>query len=691
MQGPTVHSRVRLLVLLAVLPNLIWVALDKTPWPWDQAYYGRYSVELFFTLIRRPSEWLPAMLNVFGRMAPGIAWIGQFFVPFGVLIGSIDAALLLSVTLVQAAGLLLMFAAIRELSDRRLWIGVTALIVMASAPLAVALSHYYLVETMQTTAVAWFVLVMALAPRWCKVMTASQLLLATAFAMLAKVSSPIYCAGPGLVGLYYVVRAVNAGRTARNTRVGVTLALGLIISTATAAWYYKNFQRVVAHVSMAASGPVAELYGKHDQFLGSMTYWLSVLQTAFFYRPTVFLASGVLIAGIVVSAVRPQPDGGRFGLAAAVSALQIVIVLSVLSLNSNRDNRYLLPILPHVALILCWSLSRLDRRIVTLAVIVAFALQWGHVQAEALGLIERDRNTSPWLNAPVTDAQAQRILDALVLKTCVDKTPESYWNVVGVQLAWLNAPGVSYAAAKRLLPGNMLKCDYDAITYFETDEDQVWRRLVSKNVAYYVALDSTAYAVPSTPADMAINELNEPILRRVENSGLFQLEGGPEELGGIQIFRRVDRIDHLALGRTLSDQGKHQRAIEELSKATSLDPTNIETWANLALAYERQGDYEKAVSAGIQARTLNFHHYYVNLDLARAFLERREWANAIARAEDAALDARDGQERAAAWALAAKASFSAGESTRGCDFLGRAIHLHSSGELLGEVARNCAR
>ena len=105
-----------LVIFIVVLPSIVWISIDRTAWPWDQAWYGKYSVELFYTLIYAPSEWVPAMLRVFGRMAPGIAWGGQFFVPLGFLTGSIDRALMLSVVCTQAMGLGLMAGALRDLS-----------------------------------------------------------------------------------------------------------------------------------------------------------------------------------------------------------------------------------------------------------------------------------------------------------------------------------------------------------------------------------------------------------------------------------------------------------------------------------------------------------------------------------------------------------------------------------------------
>lgn len=695
---PLLGSRIRseyvwvfLVAFAAILPNLIWIFLDKAAWPWDQAWYGKHSVELFFTLVYSPSKWFSAMLSVLGRQAPGIAWIGQFFVPVGLLIGSVDTGLLLSIVLAHAAALLLTSVAAWELSDRRFLIAVTAVAAMASAPLFIGLSHYYLVEMMQTAAVAWFALIMALAPRWGRLLTASQLVLSTSFAMLAKVSSPLYCIGPGLVALYYLVRSGRKDESESRVMVAATLAFGVLLGLATVAWYNRNLQAVVAHISMAASGNVAELYGKQEQFLLSMKYWLSALRADFFSPPTAILAAGTLLASIVVSVVTPQAQARRLLLAVWVATLELAAVLSVFSLNSNRDNRYLLPLLPYVVLILCWSIYRLDRRLVTYAVVGAFGLQWVYAHAQSFGMIDRAADPT-WLNASVSDARNRTLLDSIVERTCTERTSGFYWNAVGVQLLWLNPPAVSYAAAKALAPRHALNCDFDAIGYYDNDEDRAWNQLVSKKIAYYIAVNSAVYQTPSTTVDMTLNQLNEPILKRVEGSGLFQLEPGVEGHEGILIFRRVDQIDHVANGRVLSDQGKHQQAIDELNKATVLEPSNVEAWANLALAYERQGDFQQAVSAGDRARTLDANHYYVNLGLARAFMQQKEWTSAIRRAEDATLNAPGLQQRVNALAIAAQASFQARDSMKGCSFLRRAADLQSGREILDEIARNgCGR
>jgi tetratricopeptide (TPR) repeat protein len=642
-----------------------------------------------------PSKWPLAMLNALGMEAPGIAWLGQFFVPVGVVIGSIDTGLLLSIVLAQLVALLLTAAAVWELSDRRFRTAVTGVVVMASAPLFIGLSHYYLVEMMQTTAVAWFVLIMALAPGWSRLLTASQLVLATSFAMLAKVSSPLYCLGPGLVALYYFVRPATNDESDSRALVWALramLASGVVLGAATACWYFRNIHIVVEHVAMASSGSVAELYGKQEQFLLSMKYWLSALRAAFFPPAVAICAVGSLLAAIVASLVTRQARSRKFALAVGVAVFEIATVLSVFSVNANRDNRYLLPLLPYVVLILSWSVHRVDRRFVTYAVVGVFALGWADTHAQSLGLADLDRGAPPWLTARVSDARDRALLSSIVERTCGEHTSASYWNAVGVQLIWLNPPGVSYAAAKALAPRHMLNCQFDAIGYYDNNEDAAWSRLMSERITYYVAVDPSAYQAPTTPVDMTVNQLDAPILKRIKDSGVFQLKGGidgrTDGHQGVLIFERVDRVDHIARGRELFDQGKYQQAIDEYNKTAVLDPANVEAWANLAQAYERAGNLEQAVVAGGRARALNPNHYYVNMILAVSFMQEKEWATAVQRAEDAAVNAPGIRERVTALVVAAQASFQARDSAKGCDFLRRAAGVQRGPDILAEIARN---
>jgi len=121
--------------VVVISPSLIWITLDKSIWTWDPALYGKGSVELFYTLIYSPGNWVLLMLNVLRAQAPGVTWFGQFFVPAGHLLGSIDVGLLLSVWVTQALTLVLMYRSVWELSAQNHLVSIVGCLVIASAPL----------------------------------------------------------------------------------------------------------------------------------------------------------------------------------------------------------------------------------------------------------------------------------------------------------------------------------------------------------------------------------------------------------------------------------------------------------------------------------------------------------------------------------------------------------------------------
>src|ERR1700692_1364353 len=86
------------LICLLLAPSLVWIFKDHQVWPWDQAWYGEVSVNLWFSLTHSLTDWARTMIDGLNSKPPGIVWLGQFFVPLRIL-GSVEDALLLSIML----------------------------------------------------------------------------------------------------------------------------------------------------------------------------------------------------------------------------------------------------------------------------------------------------------------------------------------------------------------------------------------------------------------------------------------------------------------------------------------------------------------------------------------------------------------------------------------------------------------
>jgi hypothetical protein len=526
--------------VMMVSPSLIWIALDKSVWMWDEAIYGKGSVDLFYTLIHSPERWL-RRLNIPQSQAPGVSWLGQFFVPLGYLLGSIDMGLLISIILTQAVTLLLMYRAFRELSDRNEPVVIAGCLACASAPLFVAMSHQYLTEPLQLFAVSWFVLIMSFAPKWNRAFTLSQLLAATPVAMLAKVSSPLYCAGPAVVALWYVFRPASLPRQSAGNRTNLVMIFvaGLLLNIGVIRWYSRNITRVIQHVSVASSGPIAEIYGKNDTVLNTLVYWLEALRNNFFL-PSIFVWIGVLCASaMTVHLIKTSVVRKHFTVCALVSLSQLIIVLIVFSFHTNRELKYLLPLLPYVGVVICWTLAQIRFPIVTGLAALFFLAQFASTYGQAFGLLTRAPTTPGWLMVPnsVSSYKESTALDAIIGKTCTDRESQPYLNLVGIEKPWLNEHSANYLAAKHRVLYKPVHCRYGSFGY-ETDPDKIWNHLLS-NVRYYITMDPDSNPVPSEDAHLqAINQNYLPTLKKVQSSIWFELEPALAEDPSIWIFRR---------------------------------------------------------------------------------------------------------------------------------------------------------
>jgi hypothetical protein len=372
------------------------------------------------------------------------------------------------------------------------------------------------------------------------------LLLATPMAMLAKVSSPLYCAGPALVALWYLFRPASSSvkSVRNNSYVVMMFAAGLLLNLAAIRWYSRNITRVIQHVSISSSGPIAEIYGKTDTFLNTMMYWVGALRNSFFL-PSIFLLSSALFASAVsLHLIKRRLAPKHFTMCTLIALSQIVIVLTVFSFSTNRELRYLLPLLPYVGLVICWSVAQIGAPILAGLATLLFLAQLATTYGQALGLMTLATTTPGWLLVPNTiSGQKESIaLNAIVAKTCTDIGSQPYLNVIGIEKPWLNEHSANFLAAKHRVLHRPIGCRYGSFGY-ETDPDKIWNNILS-NTRYYITMNPNSNPVPSEDAHLqAINRNYLPMLQTVQSSELFELQPPLPEDRAILIFHRneIDR------------------------------------------------------------------------------------------------------------------------------------------------------
>jgi hypothetical protein len=676
-----------LIAAVLVFPSVIWIALDTSAWGGDQSQYGFATLELFQTLTHAPLEWPARMLDVFTYKPNALIWLGQAFLPLAFLIPSVNTALLFTIVAAQAATIVLVYRSLRTLSSDTVALPATACLVVASAPLFILFAHYYLVESLQTMAVAWFVLIMSRAPTWNRSLLLAQLIAATAVALASKEIQPLFCVWPGLIACIYWLRSPRRPEVsrARKRLTIVSWVLAIPMAALTAGWYFHNRATVYQHLQEGTYGQgVKTLWGKEDTYLNTLDYWVQTAREVNFLPGLAELSLLIAVSAVVLYAARVKRAPTHFSLCAGVAALQIVTVVMVFSLSPTRQSRYLLPVLPYVALVIGWSLAQINRGWVTALGFAAFAIQFVLLHGQGLNLLPV---VSPWVLPVQHLADTGRVLDSLVARTCPESSPRPIWNIIAIEPSipeirgdWLAPDPANYVVARqRFRRGGALPCHYGYLGegFFGSEVSQAWDSMLARQTQYVVVVDPARYSTPPQVFNQALSRENFPrVLRKLETSELFTQEPPLVENTGILIFHRVEGVltlfDRINRGRALSDRGLHGQAVADLQEATVLGPSNIEAWANLAFAYERAFRFQEAISAGVRARQLSPRHHYVNLLLARVSFQLEEWRDVVSYAREAASDAPSTADQANAWALAARGAFRSGDAQGGCTFLRRA-------------------
>jgi hypothetical protein len=518
-----------------VLPSVYWALKDKTVWPYDQAWYAEVSVDLWYSLIHHPGEWAASMLSAFGSKAPGVAWIGQFFVPLGQAGGSVEFGLMLSILAANFGTLLLMYRIGLELSSGSRTIALFGMLFAGSAPLSAAMAHQYLVESLQVFAVTYIFWTAIASPKLSRLRLLAHLLTATSIALLAKSTSPLYCALAGVLAFYSLFRAKSWVKDRQDRAQSLALlCIGCVLAAGTLGWYVHNFQQVVAFARIATSGTVALNYGTAGTFYSKLAYWLRATRVNFFIPFALPALSLILFAGVYLGSkhgYRAWPRHANLMTAAAL--MHLFFVLALFSSQVNEENRYLLPLLPSIAICLMWMLSLSVRFHPGTLACFLLAIQFGVTTAQALNLTSADPNVSYWLQPYSSDATARTELSELIRMTSEPGT-ELRYNIVGVELPWLNANSLDYYAVKgRLETGR--RSYFTSLGYAETDIEKAWTRLVQIGIVYFVSLEEDKQP---NPPDF-VNRVTLPALRRVVSDPGFARVNFPSRLG-ILLFRRID-------------------------------------------------------------------------------------------------------------------------------------------------------
>ena len=477
---------------LLLVPSIVWVFLDRGIWPWDPSWYGEVSVDLWAGLRTDVGTWETAMTHAFGAKPPAIAWFGQFFVPLSSVVGGDATALLLSVSVCEVGVVALVFAACRNWASRttrQAW-GRSP---VAASPLFVLMGHSYFAEPIQTFAIAWGLYVLAAAPRWPIALTAVQIPGVAAFAMLAKLSSPVYLALPLAAAVLLAIRG-SAGRRVSRTRsawrdwrVITSAVLSAALLEGAAAWYRLNLHSAIAHARLASAN--TGLYGFNRGFFTELPVWIRNFRDVSFLPRVDSAMAVVLVAAIALlvwrRGVRPTLDPRLVVSIACAGTVALVIVL--FATQANQQTQYLLGLIPCLGLLSPSSSTRRVPDFSRLPHSRCWPSSSGSFSCRASG---RPRSSQcrfrRWLRPPPR-RRSHRSSTRSSRKRATRRQPgRSTWSGPTIRGSTRTRSRCWPPSATRR-DGRL--CYYTALGYANQNPNVAWTRVKQFNSPYYISID----------------------------------------------------------------------------------------------------------------------------------------------------------------------------------------------------------
>lgn len=466
---------------LLLLPNFIWIALDKGIWTGDPVGYALNAVTLHDNLLTNLHDWIAKFFT--GYKAPLILWLGQLFVPFGYVMGSVNFALLLIPFVSGFATLFLLFRSFEMLFENK-WIAFFGCLMVAAAPLYNGLARGFWIEPLQVAIVSWFIYVMVHAKNWPFYFALAQFLISGSLAMLTKVSSPLYLLAPSVVFWFMVFSTKPSPVLNRKSMCWLLVALLFVLPTLL--FYGYNFREMLAFAHFAANSPLFAMPSSKWQL------WMQAMNTCIFLPLTFGLAMLLLLLAFIKTI--KQADYKNFSVVFFVALLQTLIFFVAWQNSVNADMRYFLPALPYFAILICWALNTIKNKMVTALTIAVFVFQFAKITAFSYGIgsIYAPYGTiRPLITKPDRATLIFQTLAPLATRDSAlifDLNPE---------------PGVAefqYELAKQNIKNNWRNSAIDISLFFnynqqeidttKIDVELVWQKVLAYHADYYITWTS---------------------------------------------------------------------------------------------------------------------------------------------------------------------------------------------------------
>jgi hypothetical protein len=231
--------------------------------------------------------------------------------------------------------------------------------------------------------------------------------------------------------------------------------------------------------------------------------------------------------------------------AVVTCVLTIAIVLILFASQPNQEVRYLLGLIPFLAVAIAVVIDSSGFRPIVVATAIVVAFEFVLVQLQSFGETPIASLSYYRLIAPTGETRFAKELNSVVDRTC---TPESAGkiNMVGADYPWFNHNTIEMIAFERHAESG-LRCYYTALGYAEQSPEVAWKRVQEFDSPYYISVDYGNRSNPLPNAEQLLiapsdpfNVVNTTVFNRVKSSGTYKVVPGSRESGVVVLQRASD-------------------------------------------------------------------------------------------------------------------------------------------------------
>lgn len=474
------------------IPILIWSLLDRRIWPWDQAWYGEESLNLYIQITSSPPTYLNSILNLFGAKAPAIALLGQFAAPLSYILPTPESALLVGLWM---SGVLSLWAFNKSLNnllitEKNYLYAPAACIGLLSSPMFIGLHQHFFVEAYQLLAVCITIYIYSTIKTRSLLTNLILLGAVVCFGLLVKITTPFYQLPFLFASVVSIWRHNQDLPKSLSLKV---LGFSLPIYYITLSWYHKNFVSILTFAKNAAGKEIGSLYSSHNLFSDKIIFWIKHFFENITSLPSSSLVGLILLIIIIWTYLNIRSKIFNKSIVRPYFYLLLILFvffsLCFFASQQNEETRYLLPLLPTFILGFFGLLQ--SYKISPKVVLVFSLLALINNYLIVFGVFPKHIK-NPWLKPIETNSESYENLMNLTLKIC--KT--SSINLVGLDLPNLNNHTLQFTWSKISLLANRLapQCHFYPLGWAESKMDPVIERIRSVGPTAFISFPNDSFA-----------------------------------------------------------------------------------------------------------------------------------------------------------------------------------------------------